>query len=949
MATVVQRRFSGGELTPALHHGVDLVKYATGAKTIRNMFVQKWGGVSSRPGWIFKNEARYSGRVCRLVPLTIGDTSYVLEIGHKYIRVMFQGDYVFLEDAQNISGITQADPGVVTVSSHGFDNLDEVYIEDVGGMTELNDKTFAVAKSDTNTFVLIYNDVEHFLEPTEITAISKDDPGVVTAPGHGLQDGDEVYIYPAPNRSGDFGMVEVTERYFTVANRTDDTFELDGENTSGYTAYGSGGLVSRVNPNSYVDTSGFSAYTSGGTVRKIGVGDQTFLFDESDLREFQSVQDILAGAVVRSFVHQEYPPFYLARSDHNDWDKSSILFRATISPPNPTNNGAAGSAHVWVVTSVGAINFEESVASIATASADTPSTNDPITISWLGVPGAGSYNVYRYQYGVPSFIGSTESTSFVDDGIIGDVTVNPPEQVGFDLSDAVYPGVIARHQQRGIYASPTDFPLDVKCSRVGTPNSFPRRIPLLDDESISFSLLGGNDSVIRHIIGLRRLVILTDQGEWIAEGDAAGILLPGVVNLNQHSANGSDTLAPLIANNSVIYLQSGGSIVRDLGFDLQVDGYKGNDLSVFASHLFEGHTIIDWAYQKKPHSVVWAVRDDGVLLGLTYIREHDIWAWHRHDTDGEVESVCAVPEGTEDAVYLVVKRIIDGETKRYVERMADRRIDDIVDFIGMDCALTYDGRNTDSSHNMTLSGGTDWDEDETLTITSSESFFESDDVGNAIHLTGSDGTIIRFNLTAFTSSTVMEGRPHKIVPASMRNAAISNWAKAVDTVSGLDHLEGKDVSVFADGFVVASPNNSSYETIVVEDGSITLDRPYGVIHVGLPFIADLETLDIDSPGGRPLLDKKKLVNEVTIHVEKSRGIWVGGEAPSDDDVDPLEGLYEFKARDTESTDEPTDLDTGKIHVPIESHWSDGGHVFIRQVDPVPLTVLAVAPRGSFGG
>jgi hypothetical protein len=164
---------------------------------------------------------------------------------------------------------------------------------------------------------------------------------------------------------------------------------------------------------------------------------------------------------------------------------------------------------------------------------------------------------------------------------------------------------------------------------------------------------------------------------------------------------------------------------------------------------------------------VWAVRSDGVLLGLTYVREHEIVAWHHHDFEnGIVENVCVVPENDEDAVYLCVKRTIDGSDVRYIERMQTRAVQDIKDLVIMDSAITYDGRNTNGSHTMDLSGGTTWDNTETLTLTSSTAFFASTDVGNQIHLNtvDADGNItdqIRFTIKAFSSSTVVTGKAHK--------------------------------------------------------------------------------------------------------------------------------------------------------------------------------------------
>ncbi len=333
---------------------------------------------------------------------------------------------------------------------------------------------------------------------------------------------------------------------------------------------------------------------------------------------------------------------------------------------------------------------------------------------------------------------------------------------------------------------------------------------------------------------------------------------------------------------------------------------------------------------------------------MTYVRNQQVIAWHRHEIGGSgfVENVASIPDGNEDALYLTVKRTINGSTKRYIEKLSSRQINDIVDSKFMDSYSTWDGRNS-SATTMTLTGGTDWVYTETLTLTASTSYFASSDVGNAIHLTGASGEVIRTTITAYTSDTVVSITPHKTVPTELRSTAVTVWTKAITTIPGLWHLEGRSLAVFGDGFVVASPNNASYTEVTVTNGSITLDKPYGVVHAGLAYFADLETLNIDTPRGETLADKSKNVSEVTLFVEETRGVWIGPRPPTSDIVDPLEDLVEMKLRSEEDYDNPVALQTDSISVNIKPEWNSNGRVFIRQVDPIPMTILSVNPAGKF--
>jgi hypothetical protein len=278
--------------------------------------------------------------------------------------------------------------------------------------------------------------------------------------------------------------------------------------------------------------------------------------------------------------------------------------------------------------------------------------------------------------------------------------------------------------------------------------------------------------------------------------------------------------------------------------------------------------------------------------------------------------------------------------------MASRTIDDVIDFIGMDASLSYDGRNTNVAHTMRLSGGSlgALGNDEALILTSNLSYFLATDVGKEIHLTAGDGTIVRCVIESYTSATQVIARPNRVVPVDIRYPTeVSEWSKAIKTIGNLHHLEGQQISIFADRFVVANPNNSAYVTRTVTNGSVTLDKGFAVIHVGLPITHDLETLDIDTAQGETVMDKKKFASRLAIMVEGSRGIWAGTRPPTSDAS--LDGLFELKIRNEESYDDAVTLATGVVDMNIEPSWNAHGRIFIRQTDPVPLTVLAVAPSG----
>lgn len=781
-------------------------------------------------------------------------------------------------------------------------------------VAEVNDSSKAVRLipfvfNPSQTYVLEFGDIYMRVHQSgalltetakNIKSITNTNPCVVEVTAHGYTSGDEV-------ANADIGgMTELNGRNFKIVVASANTFSLQ---------YMDGTAV---------DSTLFGAYTSGGTTAK--VYEIVTPYIEADLAEMQFVQ----SADIVTIVHPNYAPRELARSGHTTWTLTQIVFGAALEAPANLVSDSVGATYNYKVTASDSETGEESLPSAVGTSAVKTST-----MSWDAVAGADYYDVYRELNGIYGWIGTAGTNSFLDSNYDEDFADSPPEDRQPFTGADNYPSAVTFYQQRLLFANSDNAPEKVWASKTALRKNFMVSTPLQDDDATTFSILGREVNEVRHLLDVGKLIVFTESGEWAINGDVAGTLSPTGVNPQQHTANGSGALAPLVVSGSALYVQARGSVIRDLGFDFQSEGYRGNELTIFSNHLFDKYTLVDWAFQQIPNSIVWAVRSDGVLLGLTYIKEHQVFGWHRHDTDGLVENVCVVPEGSEDVLYLAIKRTIDGKTVRYIERMATRQVVDIEDSIFMDSTLSYDGEHA-GAITMTLSGGTDWVHEEDLTLTASASFFASTDAGNAIFLTGSDGTLIRCPIKAYTSSTVVTINPHKDVPVGMQSIAITSWGKAVDTIGGLWHLEGKAISVFADGFVVANPNNEAYTVLTVTDGGVTLDKPYLVIHAGLPITADIETLNIDLPGVSSMSDKKKNITKLTSLVEETRGLWVGPDT---------DNLTEFKLRNEEGYDYPVALATETIDVNIKPDWKFSGRIVMRQIDPVPATILSVVPTG----
>jgi hypothetical protein len=682
-------------------------------------------------------------------------------------------------------------------------------------------------------------------------------------------------------------------------------------------------------------------YTNGGQLLSGGVTYEIASpYFEADLFALNYTQ----SADVMTIVHPNYAPMELKRFGPTNWTLTNITFVPTIQPPTGLSGtprtGGTGDTTVYryVVTSVSTDESSEESLPSGQASVTSWDNKAGATLTWAAAPGAvDHYNIYKDNNGsgIFGFIGQASGLTFTDNAIGPTKTDTPPS---FDnpFAGNNNPGVVGYYQQRRVFGASNANPQTLWFSRVGAYNNFGFSTPTKDDDAITVTLASRQVNRIRALVPLKELLVLTSGAEWTITGDATG-LKPTNIQAQVQSYIGSSTVPPAVYGNTALYVQARGQKLADLAYSYTSDGFQGQDLTVLSSHLVRGFEIKDMALAQVPNSLLWIVRNDGALLGFTYLPAQEVFSWHRHDTDGEFESVASIPEGDEDAVYFIVRRLVDGEYKRYVERLASRQLsvpgeDTPLDrSFFVDAGLTYDGRGL-TANNVILVGGTDWKYPNPLTLTASVATFDPSDAGTTIILRGDDGEIVRLSVQLYGNSTNLQVIPESIVPESLRAKPAVRWGRARSTFSGLSHLEGKTVSIMADGNV--QPQK------VVTAGSVSIQRAAMLVHVGLPFLSDFQTLDMTLQNQPNFLGVQKRVNEVKIICEESRGIFAGT------DVDHL---YENKQRNTENYNDPISLLTGIAEVSVAGKWEQPGRIFVRQSDPLPLTILGVLFNVQAGG
>lgn len=967
--------FARGEIAPELFPRADLAWHRLGLRALRNRFVSETGGAPRRPGTMLVDERRYPDKqsigIDFIFSTVTGDT-YTLEFGDQYMEVIRGGARV-TEPTKAVTMATAAATCVITAPGHGFVVGDHILVWGIYGMFQLNNRRLRVrAVVDVNRFSV---------EDLDGVAINSTPYGGYYSPG-ALPGGfvARVYMIPTPYLEADLDKLGHAQS-FDVMTLVHPKYEPRELSRTAHTAWTLSVITFASKVAAPLECF-ITGYTAGGT--------EFFKYTVTALDDTTGEESPIAPGQARviSGITNAVPAVVTVVGAHTyqtgDRIKIDSLvlgmiqvrdreFTITVTGASTFQLDGVDSTAYGVWTSGGNTRVISGASHLTAAL--PPSGTNPIKVGFRLVTNAHFYRVYRFLNGRMGFVGIVElpagahSSLFgylVDEGAAPDTDDGPPILRNPFVGVGNYPSVVAFHQQRRLFAGTDNDPQGIECSQIGHFSNFTKHEPIRDGDAFRIPLASGEVNPIRHILSLRRAVVLSGASENSLEGDEAGTITPTQVNARPYSYEGSSFLRPLKCGPVVVYNQARGGIVRDLAYDFGADGYKGLNRSLPSRHLLEGYTLVDWAYQKVPHSIIWSVRDDGALLGLTYIPEQEMFAWHRHDTDGSFERVVCVPEGDGgtfqertlggkttgrvDGTYLFTKRTINGKVRRFIERL-DRGVVDETDTTGFkysDSSLSYDGWNKGTT-TMVLSGGVDYTPAETLTLTASAPTFtpfdQEVDAGAANYTEiwledPATGEVIRCRPVLVLSETVMTVHPDRTVPVGNRNTA--TWARAIRRVWGLGHLEAKEVAVLGDGFVVASPYNPKYPKLTVVRGGIVLPgSPRAVIHAGLPYVSDLETLNIEIPEGQSLAGKPKRVGNIGVHVHQSCGAIWAGQRPKNDNGYTVVGMQEFKdGISNENPDKPGPLRSEFIEVPVASNWDTYGRALVRVIDPVPGAILS---------
>lgn len=712
------RSFAGGEISPQLFSRIDLDKFQTGLALCQNMETLAQGPVQNRPGYQYVLAVKYSGAKTILLPFAYStQQTFALEFGDSYIRFHTNGQ-TLLEPGLALSNVTTDNPALFrTVAPHGFVPTQWVQLSAMSTITPLTGRWGIISTTPTaDTFTLTD------LFGTLISTVGLPAWGLGAGNVSRVYEVNTNYLHPTLDtlhfvQSADV-LTIVSELYQPMELRrlsaTNWTLQAIQFTTTLSPPQSTGAATNPIQHD----------YAVAGFVFKSGFSIPTYLSVSNDLTipGYKNVigWQAMAGAVSYDIYKRDgngnYRRIGAATTDTQWADDGSheqqigdpfpsedVIFPPLIASVTalaapstgvtvtPTGGGAI--PYKYAVTSVNSATKEESLASSpATGNNDLGVAGSSNLVRWPTVAGVSDYNVYRFSNGLWGFVGPAGSDgTFVDRNFLPDTSITPPIQINPFNGAGNFPRAVSYHQQRRVFGGTINQPQNLWMTRAGTESNLGYSVPSRDDDGIGLRVVSREANTIRHIVPMDDMLLLTSGGEWQVSAADSGPITPSSVSVKPQGYTGASNVQPATTNRTVLFAQDRGGAIRELEFSWQAQSFQTTNVSILAPHLFDYHTVVQLAFSRSPIPSLWSVRDDGVLLGMTYVPEHEVRAWHQHVTDGAFESVCCIAEGDEDVIYAVIRRTINGQVVRYVERKHTRRFDTAADQFFVDCGLTYDG------------------------------------------------------------------------------------------------------------------------------------------------------------------------------------------------------------------------------------------------------------------
>ena len=849
--------FNAGELSPLLDARVDVDKYSNGCRQLQNAVVETYGAVRRRPGLEFIAPAKFHDAPPRLLTFRFSTTTtYILEMGAGYIRYYADGAPVVgaMPFASFTSYVVGDRISITTGGVFGVPVVITYYvclISHTSGSfaTDLAAGKWLLLADPAYEIVSPYSAADVF----NVQAAQLNDVIFLAHPN-----------YPV------YKLSRISEINWTLLPAEFDVAPLLDENLTATTISSSGttGSVTLTASAALFQAGHVGSYWQISHLREAATTERNIVATPAwatgtvyavyttvtQTNRYRCAiahtagvfaTDLAAGKWVLTTSYQITVPLRIL----GDWNLRTYgTWQATINVERSEDNGVT-----WERIRKFTGNEDRNVDVSGTQ--EKEALLRAVVDDWVvESPASGTTPrvvleaVDAYIYGlvkVTAFTNSTTVTATVVNDLESTVATKTWNEGAWSAVRG-YPRTVTFYEQRLCFAGADFQPQTVWGSVINDYQNF--KLGTTDTDAFAYTIAATERNAIQWLANQKGLLIGTSGGEWSMQAGAQDQpITPTNVLVRRQSNYGSYSRPANLVNDVALFIQRNGRRVREMTYAFEKDGYVAPDLTLLAEHITAGG-VLQTAYAQQPQSVLWCITGGGTLVGMTYERDQSVVGWHRHVTDGLFESVATIYGASDDEVWVVVKRVINGVTKRYIERFNPFQWVDKEDAFYVDSGLSYEG-----------------------------------------------------------------------APAT--------------TFSGLGHLEGKAVSILADG--------APHLTKVVTAGAVTLDYTASVVHIGLPFTTIVEPMRLDSDSNAGVSQGNvKQIRELVVRLNKSLGLSYGDGVRT----------YNLSFRDTSMLmDASPPLYTGDKVIEFDGDFELDARLIIKQEQPLPLCLLAIVVKYEITG
>jgi hypothetical protein len=665
-ATPLYSSFNGGEVSPELEGRVDIAKYHSSLYRCENMIPMIQGPARRRSGTRFVKEVRDSTKPPFLSKFIFNvRQSFVLEWGDHYVR-FYTNHGIVLDGSGNVYEVATPYAYADLTDVDGLFTLRFAQIADVVYVTNTL-STYPTQKLSR------YGNANWTLAPVVFSGgpfkpLNPLDSPVMYASGQTGSVTVTVNIAAVIGSVGSDGggnFLMLTRPLAAIPPAGTVIQDLTNEQASTPHTIATGSTVSKL----YLTVAG-PKFTTGGTI-VINMGAAVPVFKAAHIGALLYLETHDIHRVKPWEVGKAYKLGHLAQYNGVTYKCFDAGTSGTVPPTqlfgdayDGSHNTSAGWTYQDAGYGWGVITAVASDGQSCTVEVGDPTAIDP-----------------PIQYP----IGVTADVDWTNDAVRGGVYATPLWAISAWNAVDGYPTHVFFFLNRMVFARFQDLQFSVSEDF----ENFAARTPggiVTDDMGIS--IVAPTQDVIQWLqkgSTVATALAVGTSGEELISGPITtnAPFSPNNRQIDPQGTQGSKAIAALRIANAVLFVQASGKELRKLIFEFYTNSFQSTNLTMLAREIAAaGLVAID--YQKKPDSVVWAIRKAnsgrGELIGLTYDPPEvedgqDVTAWHRHPLgatkagDASVLSITTLPapDGTRDELWLLVQRTVDGRLVTHVE------------------------------------------------------------------------------------------------------------------------------------------------------------------------------------------------------------------------------------------------------------------------------------------